>query len=116
MSNVDDQARNQLLSSVNSLCEDLQEYGSRVFTHDDEDEDGADIPEPLDVTVHISLSGDYRGANILFTFGGPTIYAVTNGDGSGTVYGSWGTDSFSRPFDADEELDEFISEIWQVGN
>lgn len=107
MNSVDDQARQQLLGNVNSLVDDLERYGSSIFTA----EDDPDVPEPLDVEVKTSLDGSYRGAEILFTVGGPTIWATTNGDGSGTVYGSWGDDHFSRPFDADEELDDFIEQM-----
>ena len=68
------------------------------------------INDALDIEVTCGLSGDYRGAKLYMTVGGPAIWVDTQ---SGTVEGRWATDSFSKWVDSDaiDALDEAIEEI-----
>ena len=73
----------------------------RVFDHDSEDDHDDNEyydtneqyieEETLDCEFSIDSNGRYLGARFILTIGGPTIVADSR---SGTVYGSWGTNSF----------------------
>ena len=68
------------------------------------------INDAFDIEVTYGLSGDYRGAKLYMTVGGPAILVDTQ---SGTVEGRLDTDSFSKWVDSDaiDALDEAIEEI-----
>ena len=63
------------------------------------------ISDALDIEVTCGLSGDYRGARLYMTVGGPAIWVDTQ---TGFVEGRWGCDSCSKWVDSDaiEELIE----------
>ena len=65
------------------------------------------INDALDIEVTCGLSGDYRGAKLYMTVGGPAIWIDTQ---SGFVEGRWATDSCSKWVDSDsiDALDEAI--------
>lgn len=68
------------------------------------------ISDALDVEITRGLSGDYRGAKLYMTVGGPTIWIDTQ---TGFVEGRWATDSCSKCVDSDaiDALNEAIEEI-----
>lgn len=68
------------------------------------------INDALDIEVTCGLSGDYRGAKLYMTVGGPTIWVDTQ---TGFVEGRLATDSYSKWVDSDaiDELDEAIEEL-----
>lgn len=68
------------------------------------------IEDALDVEITRGLSGDYRGAKLYMTVGGPTIWVDTK---TGFVEGRWGGDSCSKWVDSDaiDELNEAIEEL-----
>ena len=68
------------------------------------------INDALDIEVTCGLSGDYRGAKLYMTVGGPSIWIDTQ---SGFVEGRWATDSCSKWVDSDaiDALNEAIEEI-----
>ena len=68
------------------------------------------INDALDIEVTCGLSGDYRGAKLYMTVGGPAIWIDTQ---SGFVEGRWATDSCSKWVDSDtiDALNEAIEEI-----
>ena len=68
------------------------------------------INDALDIEVTCGLSGDYRGAKLYMTVGGPAIWIDTQ---SGFVEGRWATDSCSKWVDSDtiDALNGAIEEI-----
>lgn len=68
------------------------------------------IEDALDIEVTCGISGDFRGAKLYVTVGGPTIWVDTQ---DGTVEGRWGTDSCSKWVDSDaiDELNDAIQEL-----
>lgn len=68
------------------------------------------INDALDVEVTRGLSGDFRGAKLYVTVGGPTIWVDTQ---TGTVEGRWGVESCSKWVDSDaiDELNDAIEEL-----
>ena len=68
------------------------------------------INDALDIEVTYGLSGDYRGAKLYMTVGGPTIWVDTQ---TGFVEGRWATDSCSKWVDSDaiDELNDAIEEL-----
>ena len=68
------------------------------------------ISEAFDVEITRGLSGDYRGAKLYMTVGGPTIWVDPQ---TGFVEGRWATDSCSKWVDSDaiDALNEAIEEI-----
>lgn len=68
------------------------------------------IEDALDVEITRGLSGDYRGAKLYMTVGGPTVWVDTQ---TGFVEGRWATDSCSKWVDSDaiDELNDAIEEL-----
>lgn len=68
------------------------------------------IEDALDIEVIQGLSGDYRGAKLYMTVGGPTIWVDTK---TGFVEGRWATDSCSKWVDSDaiDALNDAIQEL-----
>lgn len=118
----------QLNANCFSIAEELEAHAnSRAYTDEDGDVvilDGDDEPtdemeyrglydfinDALDVEITRGLSGDYRGAKLYMTVGGPTIWVDTQ---TGFVEGRWATDSCSKWVDSDaiDELNEAIEEL-----
>lgn len=119
---------NHLAASCNLIAEEIEAHAnSRAYTDedgnvvildsDDEPTDEMDyrglydfINDALDVEVTRGLSGDYRGAKLYMTVGGPTIWVDTR---TGFVEGRWATDSCSKWVDSDaiDELNDAIEEL-----
>lgn len=68
------------------------------------------INDALDIEVTCGLAGDYRGAKLYMTVGGPTIWVDTQ---TGFVEGRWATDTCSKWVDSDaiDELNDAIEEL-----
>ena len=66
------------------------------------------LANALDIEYIISGRGEYLGARILVTFGGPNIWINTR---SGVVEGYWWTDKFFASFSDGMGLDDFLQEI-----
>ena len=117
-----------LKATCTSIAEELEahangraytdEYGNLVILDgDDEPTDEMEyrglydfINGALDIEVTCGLSGDYRGAKLYMTVGGPTIWVDTQ---TGFVEGRWGCDSCSKWVDSDaiDALNEAIEEL-----
>ena len=65
--------------------------------------------EYLEMTFFMSGAGEYRGAEILMTFGGPTIWIDTR---KRTVEGRWGSKEVSVPVSPKmvEKLDDYCEQ------
>ena len=68
------------------------------------------INDAFDVEITRGLSGDYRGAKLYMTVGGPAIWVDTQ---TGFVEGRWATDSCSKWVDSDaiDALNDAIQEL-----
>lgn len=68
------------------------------------------INDALDIEVTCGISGDFRGAKLYVTVGGPTIWVDTQ---TGFVEGRWATNSCSKWVDSDaiDALNEAIEEL-----
>lgn len=119
---------NHLAASCNLIAEELEAHAnSRAYTDEngdvvilDSDDEPTDemeyrglydfINDAIDIEVTCGLSGDYRGAKLYMTVGGPTIWIDTQ---TGFVEGRWATDSCSKWVDSDaiDELNDAIQEL-----
>lgn len=68
------------------------------------------LSDALDVEYTISRSGEYLGASVLVTFGGPNIWVDTRWN---TVKGRWGSDRVDMSFDDEIGLDEACAELFE---
>lgn len=111
----DDQA---LLEYMAPLQSELANGFSYETDQDGEycDEDGNPtspweyLIDALDVEVTRSLNGDYRGARILLTFGGPNIWLDT---AERELQGAWGGKRVNMhvPYEVCAEIDEAVEEL-----
>lgn len=107
----------QLLEYMAPLQSELANGFSYETDEDGEyrDEDGYPtspweyVIDALDVEVTRSLNGDYRGARILLTFGGPNVWLDT---ADRELQGAWGGKRVNMfvPYDVCEEIDAAIEE------
>lgn len=117
-----------LKATCTSIAEELEAHANgRAYTDEDgnvvildSDDEPTDemeyrglydfINDAFDIEVTRGLAGDYRGAKLYMTVGGPAIWVDTQ---TGFVEGRWATDSCSKWVDSDaiDALDEAIEEI-----
>lgn len=107
----------QLLEHLESLHADLSAGFSYETNEDGEcrDEDGNPtspweyVIDALDIEVTRSLNGDYRGARLLLSFGGPNVWLDT---AERELQGAWGSKrvNMHAPYGECEEIDEAIEE------
>lgn len=117
-----------LAASCNLIAEGIEAHAnSRAYTDEngdivilDSDDEPTDemeyrgmydfINDAIDIEVIQGLSGDYLGAKLYMTVGGPTIWVYTQ---TGFVEGRWATDSCSKWVDSDaiDALNEAIEEL-----
>lgn len=117
-----------LAASCNLIAEELEAHANSrayededgnvvILDSDDEPTDEMEyrglydfINDAFDVEITRGLSGDYRGAKLYMTVGGPAIWVDTQ---TGFVEGRGATDSCSKWVDSDaiDELNEAIEEI-----
>lgn len=119
---------NRLAATCTSIAEEIEAHANSrayededgnvvILDSDDEPTDEMEyrglydfINDALDVDITCGLSGDYRGAKLYMTVGGPTIWVDTQ---TGFVEGRWATDSCSKWVDSDaiDALNEAIEEL-----
>lgn len=111
-------ADQQLLEYMAPVADSLNAGFSYKANEDGEcrDEDGNPtspweyVSDALDIDVTRSLNGDYKGARILLTFGGPNIWLDT---ADRELQGSWGGKRVNLhvPYDVCEEIDAAVEEL-----
>lgn len=96
---TDDNGDVVILDSEDEPTDDMEYRGLYDFIND-----------AFDIEITRSLSGDYRGAKLYMTVGGPAIWVDTQ---TGFVEGRWVTYSCSKWVDSDaiDALNEAIEEI-----
>lgn len=82
----------RLTEMMRLKAEELDETIGRAQSDEGLQEDLWDelLDDVLDAEVVTDLRGDYRGARVALTLGGPAIWLDTR---RGTLMGSWGTES-----------------------
>ena len=69
------------------------------------------LADVLDIEYIVTSKGEYLGARILVTFGGPNIWINTRTE---TVEGYWWSDTFRASFYSDSMgIDEVCRELWE---
>ena len=93
--------KQQLLDNVMDIAKTLEKEDLCVSDF---------VDEALGIeTIHFSPSGNFKGAEILLAFGGPTIWIET---GECKIYGAWGGDNFERSYEDNSNLDEYMEELY----
>jgi hypothetical protein len=105
--------KEQLLGMVLDVVERL-EGRSPEDPQDYEQEEGDLLGMFLDdilsiETIYRSPQGEYQGAEVLWTYGGPGIYIDTKDN---MVTGYWGSDRIERCYDDRIGLDEYLEEAY----
>lgn len=90
------------------FAEQKERYGD-MFDEDEHASAMAWLDDALDITYMVSSDGEYRGAEVLVTFGGPNIYVNTL---DYKVRGYWGGDYAEANFRDDLDLDATLEELW----
>lgn len=67
------------------------------------------LQDALDIEYIVNWKGEYLGARILVTFGGPNIWIDTR---RSIVEGYWWGDKASAPFNDGLGLDDALNELW----
>jgi len=107
---MSDKDHDPLKRRVESIADSLT-YPDEERLNDDEPYTARDyVFDALDIEYYIGSDGEYRGARLLVTFGGPNIWVDVK---TNYVEGYWGMDSYSCPFDDNMGLDDACRELWE---
>lgn len=105
----------ELQNHVKSIADDLSDPAllDRLGQEYEQEEYGIiDYLEGvLDIEYIVGASGDYRGARVLVSFGGPNIWINTR---TNTVEGRWWEDSVEASFEDSIGLDDTLRELWET--
>ena len=109
-----------LRQQINGIAQDIEE-GYKITKFDinnfDVEYKEGDImsasdylEQMLDIEYITDRNGDYLGAKILMTFGGPNIYINTRYE---QIEGYWWGDEYKATYTNDEMgIDDFARELW----
>lgn len=67
------------------------------------------LEDILDIEYIISSSGEYLGARVLVTFGGPNIWINTR---TNTIEGYWWSDEYHTGYKDELGIDEVLEEMY----
>jgi hypothetical protein len=101
------------MSDIKNHVQEIADMLSNGFG-DEKNSDGEDfsafdyLQDALDIEYIVNSKGDYLGARVLVTFGGPNIWVNTR---TNTVEGHWWGDSASASFTDNIDLDDALSEL-----
>lgn len=112
--------KNELKEYVDSIRDELKKLYESDYTDEEREQmeengEAYDLfsyfNDVLDIEYTISGSGDYLGARIYVTLGGPNIWIDTR---EGYVKGAWGCDREQSwiPSEIVEEIDSIFSEYY----
>lgn len=113
--------KNELKAYVDGIRDDLKNLYELEIS-DDEREEREENGEPydlysyfndvLDIEYTISSRGDFLGARIYVTLGGPNVWIDTR---EGYVKGAWGADRAESwiPCEIVDEINEIFSEYYE---
>jgi hypothetical protein len=101
------------MSDIKNHVQEIADMLSNGFG-DEKNSDGEDfsafdyLQDALDIEYIVNSKGDYLGARVLVTFGGPNIWVNTR---TNTVEGHWWGDSASASFTDNIGLDDALNEL-----
>jgi hypothetical protein len=101
------------MSDIKNHVQEIADMLSNGFG-DEKNSDGEDfsafdyLQDALDIEYIVNSKGDYLGARVLVTFGGPNIWVNTR---TNTVEGHWWGDSAYASFTDNIGLDDALSEL-----
>lgn len=101
------------MSDIKNHVQEIADMLSNGFG-DEKNSDGEDfsafdyLQDALDIEYIVNSKGDYLGARVLVTFGGPNIWVNTR---TNTVEGHWWGDSAYASFTDNIDLDDALSEL-----
>ena len=112
--------KNELQNYVDGIRADLVKLYEAEYTEEEreameESGEAFDLwsyfADALDVEYTVNSLGEYIGARIFVTLGGPNVWVDTR---DGVVSGAWGTDRASAwlPCEVCEEIDSIFSEYF----
>lgn len=92
-------------------CAECGAYADDECEHDREPASAYDfLSDALDIDYVVSSSGEYRGAEVLVSFGGPNAWIDTR---SRMFHVAWGERaSWAIPGEMAGELDDALEELW----
>lgn len=110
----------ELKKMCESIREELEQLYSNEWTDEEreqrqEDGEACDLydyfNDCLDIEYTISSYGDYLGATIWVTVGGPSIWIDTR---ENEIKGRWGSDAVNiwLPSEISNEIDNFFEELY----
>ena len=113
--------RTELQNNVQSIADELKALYEADYTDEEREEkeqngEAYDLysyfDDALDIEYTISSRGDFLGARIYVTLGGPNIYVDTRG---GEVVGHWGSDEARAwiPSEICDEINYIFEELYQ---
>lgn len=93
-------------------CNECGTYPEDECEHDREPRNAYDfLEDALDIDYVVSSSGEYRGAEVLVSYGGPNAWIDTRDN---ALIVAWGDRaSWALPRDLIDELDEALAELWE---
>jgi hypothetical protein len=110
MTDTNQQLRDHVRSIADAITDASYDFDPEYSDYDEPC--AADyLADALDIEYIISSAGEYLGARVLVTFGGPNIWINTR---TGTVEGAWWMDRFNASFTDGLGLDDFLSELCPV--
>jgi hypothetical protein len=101
------------MSDIKNHVQEIADMLSNGFG-DEKNSDGEDfsafdyLQDALDIEYIVNSKGDYLGARVLVTFGGPNIWVNTR---TNTVEGHWWGDSAYASFTDNIGLDDALNEL-----
>ena len=112
------------MKELKTMCENIREELEQLYSNDwtdDEREQRQEDGEPcdlydyfndaLDIEYTISSHGDYLGASIWVTIGGPSIWIDTR---ENEIKGRWGSDYINiwLPSEISNEIDNIFEDLY----
>jgi len=96
----------------NDIKEQVWYIRAVIEGRDDEVEEITDkwslLEDALDIEYIISSTGEYLGARVLVTCGGPTIWVNTR---TNTIEGTWWSDSYDLAFEDPFGIDDYLLDL-----
>jgi len=104
--------RQQLLDNVLAVVAELEGDLSEVYAEDGEEPTVLDwLQDQLSIESYTTSSrGEYLGAEVLVTCGGPDIRVHTR---RSVVVGYWGSDRIERGYTDEIGLNEMLADHWE---
>ena len=95
--------KEDLLNQVLATVKELENHEGDVYEFMD---------DALSIESYMVFpDGEFKGGEVLMSWGGPTIWITT---WDSTVHGSWGSDSFTKHYGDNIGIHEYLEEIYST--